>query len=274
MKDSLDWMESRLQALIEGGLVSLLPWGNAQANLVHRLVEAMRAQLITTTDHQRVAPNIYTILINPAQSRDWKIDPALLEQIARQLDQVAGEAGIRFLAPPVIRVEIDTRLSAQDIQVTASIGKPSLSNTAALNADSVINEDSGEAIPPNAFLIVNGVDIFPLRQAVVNIGRRLDNHLVISDPRVSRTHVQLRVIHGRYTLFDLNSTGGTYVNSQRVTRCSLNPGDVISLAGVPLIFGQDSQPGQTGNDTQTLLPPGSTRAMLASRSDDPGRKEP
>ncbi|MCI0476689.1 MAG: FHA domain-containing protein, partial [Anaerolineales bacterium] len=99
-----------------------------------------------------------------------------------------------------------------------------------------------EKIPSNAFLIVEGVKVFPLTLAVINIGRRLDNQLVIDDPRVSRNHSQLRAIKGRYVLFDLNSTGGTFVNGQRINQSVLYPGDVISLAGVALIFGQDNPP--------------------------------
>lgn len=102
------------------------------------------------------------------------------------------------------------------------------------------DEQAGEGIPENAFLIVEGVRTFQLMQAVVNIGRRLDNTLVVDDPRVSRNHAQLRAIKGRYVLFDLNSTGGTFVNGQRANQTVLYPGDVISLAGVSLIFGQDS----------------------------------
>jgi len=97
-------------------------------------------------------------------------------------------------------------------------------------------------IPENAFLIVEGVKVHPLNESVVNVGRRLENQLVIDDPRVSRNHAQLRAIKGRFVLFDLNSTGGTFVNGQRTSQTVLYPGDVISLAGVALIFGQDSPP--------------------------------
>jgi len=81
---------------------------------------------------------------------------------------------------------------------------------------------------------------------VVNIGRRADNHLVLADPRVSRAHAQIRAIRGQYVLFDLNSTGGTVVNGRRVRQYTLKPGDVISLSGVPLIYGED-----TPNDADT-----------------------
>ena len=103
-----------------------------------------------------------------------------------------------------------------------------------------IPERDGD-IPENAFLIIEGLKIHPLRESVINVGRRLENHIVIDDPRISRTHAQLRVIKGHFVLFDLNSSGGTYVNGQRTSQTVLYPGDLISMAGVTLVFGQDIQ---------------------------------
>jgi len=87
---------------------------------------------------------------------------------------------------------------------------------------------------------VDGVQIFPLTQPVINIGRRTDNHLVIEDARISRLHAQLRAVHGQYVIFDLDSTGGTWVNGERVKQSTLIPGDVVSLSGVPLVYGQET----------------------------------
>ncbi len=97
-------------------------------------------------------------------------------------------------------------------------------------------------IPEDAFVIVDGIKVIPLNQPLIRIGRRLENNLVLDDPRVSRTHAELRAINGRYVLFDLNSTGGTYVNGVKITQSVVYPGDVISLAGVNLVYGQKNPP--------------------------------
>jgi pSer/pThr/pTyr-binding forkhead associated (FHA) protein len=97
-------------------------------------------------------------------------------------------------------------------------------------------------MPEDAFVIVDGVKVIPLTTPLVRIGRRLENNLVLDDPRVSRTHAELRAINGRYVLFDLNSTGGTFVNGLRITQSVVYPGDVISLAGVNLVYGQKNPP--------------------------------
>ena len=98
-------------------------------------------------------------------------------------------------------------------------------------------EKDNEEIPQNAFLIVNGADVFPLKKSVVTIGRMEDNDLVIKEVRISRYHAQLRAVKGQYILVDLKSTGGTSVNGEKITQVALFQGDVISLAGIPIIYG-------------------------------------
>lgn len=97
------------------------------------------------------------------------------------------------------------------------------------------------SVPPNVFLIMEGVRAIPLDKACVTIGRSRDNLAVVDDPRISRHHAEIRVIRGGFVLFDLNSSGGTFVNGQRVNQGILYPGDVISLAGVNFVFAQDTR---------------------------------
>jgi pSer/pThr/pTyr-binding forkhead associated (FHA) protein len=126
----------------------------------------------------------------------------------------------------------------------------SLSDLSPTTGLSLLPENLSLLTPKDAFLIVDGVRIFPLESAMINIGRREDNQLVIDDPRVSRLHAQLRLVRGQFVIFDLDSTGGTFVNGQRIRQQALRAGDVISLAGVPLVFGQETpDPG----DTQDVL---------------------
>jgi len=63
---------------------------------------------------------------------------------------------------------------------------------------------------------------------------------VLDDPRISRTHLQIRAIRGHYTVFDLNSTGGTLVNGNPVREHTLVAGDVITIGGISLIYGEDA----------------------------------
>lgn len=91
----------------------------------------------------------------------------------------------------------------------------------------------------NAYLIVNS-EVFPIKNQLTNLGRKLDNHIVLNDPRVSRNHAQIRVMESQFILLDLNSTGGTMVNGKKVTKSVLYSGDSISLAGLEIKFVQDT----------------------------------
>ena len=90
---------------------------------------------------------------------------------------------------------------------------------------------------PAAFIIVEGSQILSLEGPITTIGRRADNHIVVKHEYVSRYHAEVRMIPGGYELVDLDSTVGTSVNGKRIDRVALQPGDVISVGGAPLIFG-------------------------------------
>lgn len=235
---NLKELEARLQTLIEVGLVSVSPGRKMEDVVIQKLAVAIETNIVTQEDGVLIAPNVFTLIVHPDSVDQWQ-DQRLLETILQSLYTVSQEAGLRFASAPTITITTDDSLALNDANVMASQRIEPMADTKATPMDT---ENLGEKdkLPENAFLIIEGVKVFPLSQPVINIGRRLDNQLVIDDPRVSRNHAQLRVIKGRFVVFDLNSTGGTFVNGQRTSQSVLYPGDVISLAGVALIFGQDN----------------------------------
>jgi pSer/pThr/pTyr-binding forkhead associated (FHA) protein len=107
---------------------------------------------------------------------------------------------------------------------------------------------------PQAFLVFDGDRFISLERSVITIGRRRDNTIVVDDARVSRQHCQVRFRFGEFVLYDLGSRGGTFVNQLRVSECVLRPGDVISLAGVQMVYMvEDGTTGRSGGDTQVRL---------------------
>ena len=242
MKLKLEQLESRLQALIEVRLVSALPGFQIEDLMVQKLAGAMKSNLVEDSAGNKLMPNVYTLIVNPRSAEQWQ-QPKLLEAMIRSLKTVGEEAGLKFTSPPTISIVQDIQKGDNEIDVVASHQMETTEETRGMTpvGESAETEDKS-SIPDSAFLIVDGVKVFPLTQSVINIGRRLDNQLVIDDPRISRNHAQLRAIKGRFVIFDLNSTGGTFVNGQRTSQSVMYPGDVISLAGVPLVFGQDNPP--------------------------------
>lgn len=242
MKLKLEQLESRLQALIEVRLVSALPGFQVEDLVVQKLASAMKSNLVEDSDGNKFMPNVFTLVVSRQYAERWQ-QPKLLEAMINSLKIVGEEAGLKFSSPPTISIVQNSQQGQSEVDVVASHQLGAAEETRGMTPiagnEKATDEDS---LPQSAFLIVDGVKVFPLTQSVVNIGRRLDNQLVIDDPRISRNHAQLRAIKGRFVIFDLNSTGGTFVNGQRTSQSVMYPGDVISLAGVPLVFGQDNPP--------------------------------
>lgn len=229
-------MESRLQSLIEGSAARFFRRGAPEEDLVQRLAHEVQNGLHRDADGNLVAPNLYTLFVSPERFSEMEDNPGLFDQLSQALQEAAEQAGVTFSSPPVLRVYPDPALQGSAINIHAQDSLAGLAQTSDLSQEEWLH--AGD-FPPNAFLIVDGMHTFPLRRSVINIGRRSDNHLVVDDPRVSRVHAQLRAVRGRYLLFDLDSTGGTFLNGERIRQAMLSPGDVITLAGVPLVYGQD-----------------------------------
>ena len=237
MKFPLDQIESQLQNLIEGSLAGILPGSGRKNPLARQIVQALRSSVIIDNGVP-VVPGNYAFITGSRLHAYWQAHPGDLDALGGLLYRAGHAAGYRFSSPPQMILVLDAALPDGEVRITAQPNEET-GETAVMEVErSGLEQDT----PSNAFLIVNGIRMLPLRQAVINIGRREDNHLVTDDPRVSRAHAQIRAVRGIYYLFDLNSTGGTFVNGERITRRALKPGDVISLAGYPIIYGQDTQP--------------------------------
>jgi pSer/pThr/pTyr-binding forkhead associated (FHA) protein len=70
----------------------------------------------------------------------------------------------------------------------------------------------------------------------VTLGTAEGNDLVLTDPMVSRYHLELRRSGGRILVTDLGSTNGTQVNEDTVSERDLEEGDRITIGHTVLEF--------------------------------------
>lgn len=125
------------------------------------------------------------------------------------------------------------------------------------------------ALPSDAF----GAPAIQLPVLVENMGREhvirpgmnavgRDGDILLSDPRVSRKHAQVASQDGSFTLEDLGSTNGTFLNGERLQpgdKRPLSQGDTVSFGGLELKL---SMPGQAG--ATNILAGGKTAAIAAA----------
>ena len=98
-----------------------------------------------------------------------------------------------------------------------------------------MDKTGSSSLEPSVFLILNR-QIIPLDKKVTRLGRQLDNDIVLNEEFVSRFHAEIRFEENKFVLYDNESTSGTFVNSQKIERCVLNSGDLISLASIQIMF--------------------------------------
>jgi hypothetical protein len=75
-----------------------------------------------------------------------------------------------------------------------------------------------------------------LHQSDMIIGRNKECGLRLHDHKVSRQHARLRCASGAWFIQDMDSSGGTFVNGQRIQATRLNIGDQIGIGLSTFIF--------------------------------------
>lgn len=81
------------------------------------------------------------------------------------------------------------------------------------------------------------VQVYDLNQAVIRVGRGQGMDILIDNVSVSRRQAELRQEGSTWTVRDLGSSNGTFVNGERVTaERALQAGDEISFGKFSLFF--------------------------------------
>jgi sigma-B regulation protein RsbU (phosphoserine phosphatase) len=91
-------------------------------------------------------------------------------------------------------------------------------------APPVVEPASLVVVDPSGHRSRIAIDPLPFR-----IGRQPENHLVLRDSRISRTHARIVAEDQDYVLEDCGSRHGTYVNGRRVERHTLHNSDRIDF---------------------------------------------
>lgn len=88
---------------------------------------------------------------------------------------------------------------------------------------------------------VRGVYPISENKTAVRIGRGSDNDLSFNNDSVSRHHAEiLSKRDGSYSITDLDSGNGVYVNGQEITQSALQPGDRVEVGEVVFVFNIES----------------------------------
>jgi Nif-specific regulatory protein len=105
------------------------------------------------------------------------------------------------------------------------------------------------------YLIVHQPDRVPSSVEIedgATIGRHEQCGVPLVDAKASRRHAQLSFAQDEWTITDLGSTHGTFVNGERVTRRRIEDGDRIQIGQVLLVFSTSDDAPEVLHTRETL----------------------
>lgn len=267
MKSKLDQLERYLRNMIESSTNVL--WHDQPVDLVQELIEAMEKQAAADPEGVFQMPGALVIHLHPQNYALWLDNEDWIVQISTALQEAAVELDLPITGRPLVSLEADAEIPENQVQVHIVHQQESRTKTAILSSSNPPGSGQSTQNDHKAFLILENGDHFPLNQSVINIGRRQGNELMLDDLHISREHAQIRYAREHHVLFDLNSKGGTFVNGRKISQHILQPGDVISLSGHPVIYVQEKAAAE--DEERSSEQTGSTR--IISPPDENGSEE-
>ncbi len=98
-----------------------------------------------------------------------------------------------------------------------------------------------DTLPPNTALLVvrrgpNEGSRFLLDSELTEVGRQSGSDIFLDDVTVSRRHAEFYRQGARFTVRDVGSLNGTYVNRERIEEVALNGGDEVQIGKFRLVF--------------------------------------
>lgn len=241
--NQLDKLEKRFRALFETS-AAILPWNDPNDRIVHELCIAIQDLFMGEIPRERLVTPVFQVDLNPATLHRWLEQKDWERILTDLLVATAAEFGFNFHITPAVILNSDPLLSAEEVSIYLKDAPRQINTETGIISMDVDGNPLTQKKPSERtpLLILQGEKTIKLTRSVVNIGRKSSNHIVINDLRISRNHAQIRRIKDEYMIFDIGSSGGTFINSNRIDQHLLRPGDVISLAGYTMIFTIDQSP--------------------------------
>jgi hypothetical protein len=244
MSKLLDSLELRLRRILESSLDGLFFPSNTQT-LSSQLTEIILKAVKTSLEETEVLPDFIQLRVSPEKYDAWQATQPVLDKVSQEIMDAFKDASVQFENPLRLHLLADDSLGVDELKVIPAQNIPDQVTTATvinLSPDKPVQAP----IPEQACLIIDGHQPMMLITPIVSIGRHSSNDIAIQDPQISRKHLQLRAEKGSYLLFDLSSTGGTFINNKPVSSAKLKPGDVIRIGKTLLIYSHDHEKKGTG----------------------------
>lgn len=246
-----------LENLLERTVRKIFSAGGSKRIKPVEVTNAMRIEMdhraATISQERTLVPNVYTIAFSEEdfpQVQQW--GQALAEELCDEAIRHASVQGYSLSGPVRVTFISDDDAARGSIDITSSIetaedlepGQP-ISYSPGKQVTSPTVQPPAEMTDPNVQVDRTEwrpvVEIAGTRYAINSsaavIGRSSDADITVSDPGMSRRHLEIRVAGDRVTAVDLGSTNGFYVNGQKAgNTIDLHHGDILTAGRTTITF--------------------------------------
>ncbi|WP_182523314.1 FHA domain-containing protein [Nocardioides dongkuii] len=151
-----------------------------------------------------------------------------------------SQCGTRLTPAEPAAAETGVGEPVSDSTATIQIGVGDKSDTSDRQLNPV-DAAAVDALPTGHALLVvqrgpGSGSRFLLDADLVNAGRHPDSEIFLDDVTVSRRHAEFTREGGTFTVSDVGSLNGTYVNRDRIDRVQLTDGDEVQIGKYRLVF--------------------------------------
>ncbi len=189
------------------------------------------------------APVSYAIALSREDRRNLGEFTETLEgELATYLADHARERGYTLAAKPTVAFTVHDDLKLGRFRVSADLAPAKGAGAAREEAPvenaspaAVFDQEANRAGPAPATVTVGDHDLV-LQGPRMTIGRLRDCDICLADANVSRAHAALVFSDDAWTVEDLDSTNGTFVNGEHAGVRLLRDGDVLEIGATRLVF--------------------------------------
>ena len=238
-------MEGALERCIEGFFNEKFAGTLQPVEVLQQMIKAMLDEASL-----RMAPDCYSIFLQPEEAARFSEDTALLAELESCLRKEAQENGLKFAQALEIKLLPDSSLVHGCIRVVAVFKEQVDSDVkvAVEDLQSTRVFARMEALPEILFsvkrarlCVIGGIDSgksVELGSGRVNIGRLQSNELVLADQSSSRLHAYVcwDTVKEKYILYDAQSLNGTKLNQRIISEAELQDGDAIIIGSTELRY--------------------------------------
>ena len=94
---------------------------------------------------------------------------------------------------------------------------------------------------------------YPLDQEIMTIGRKTDNDIHIDNLAVSGNHAKILTILNDSFIEDMDSTNGTFIDGDKITKHALKHGDVVVIGKHQLQYINEAAASEEGEFEKTMI---------------------